>query len=381
MKSRLFGIPFLVLALLCTLSGLCAAAPVFDDTYLAIELQNDVHRPSSTKAADVAYHFNFKTRTFGVQNGDMLRVQWIQNGKTLDEVKVAMNVQNGVGTTAWSDSGWRKGGSKLSAHGPVTARLSVKSPSGQETQLRDLSFNVERMWRVDSTSPKVLHSPRYRVLPVDNLGLNWIWLRDPAPTEPRGKVYFYFWAPVDGDRNTFDTPFLSITRNGENVPVVNDGNLHESLTEVTAQDDRSVNGQRITQDRSWQLIWLKPGLVWGPKNGPANVSNTFYNISENPGKYVVRFLTAGDLVREWTFEIAADGSFVQHPAQSTFSMRPGAYFLEATFPAQNNGEFFFDPAAVKNSVAYGRKWQNLSSLANFFSRLPAQRGSASFPKP
>ena len=374
--------PLLLLLLSCALSQSALAAPLFDDTFLAIELQNDVYRPNSAKAADVAYKFGLKARVYGVQQGDMLRVQWTQNGKTLDDVRVTMKVRDGVGKTAWSDAGWRQGKAKLKAHGPIVAKVSLKSITGQETPLRDLSFNVERMWRVDSTSPKVLHSPRYRVLPIDNLGLNWIWLRDPSPTEPRGKVYFYFWAPVDGDRNRFASPYISVTCNGQTVPTNNSsGFMHESITEVNAQDDRNVGGKRITKDRSWQLIWVKPNLVWGPKNGPANVTSRFYNISEHPGKYVVKLLSNGDVAREWNFEIGADGQFVQHPAQSTFSMRPGAYFIEATYPSSNDNQFFFDPAAVKNSVGYGRKWQNPASLSGFFSRLPAKRGNAEFPKP
>lgn len=375
------------------LLGLCvsattslAAGPVFDDGFLVLKLVNEVRSNSDTKPATVTYSPSIRLRAFGVAKGDAIKVKWRKGKKVLYSKRCALNVRDGEGKLGLGDRCWTRDAG-LTAHGAIEADIIfVDDSEEKESPLRTLKVEVGRFWQVDRIMKgKAIQSPRYQVVGRDLMGLSYAWLRDPG-SNPRGDVYFYFWAALDKDARNFKDPSWRCKLNGKKVPAldINGHSIAESITDIKADDEKVIGKERKLSRYRWDLIWIKPKLVWGKTKNPkssANVSTSRYNISTNPGKYACRLRSEGETVREFTFTVKPDGTLTKHGAQGPggISLRPGAFFIDMKIVANKN-EKGFDAKAAKASVAFGRPWLKTADVKALHAAFPKSFGTVA-PKP
>ena len=364
-----------------------AEAPVFDDGYLVINLQNDARFQSGKKPAKVVYSPAMRMRFFGVQQGDAVKVQWKKGKKTLFSKRCPLVVHGNEGALGISDRCWRRD-ANMTAHGNLLVDIRfVDDSEEKETLIRTLKVPVARYWRVDRVlRGRAVHSPRFQVVGSDLMGLAYAWMATPRKIDPFGDFYLYFWATLANDRGNYDDPSWRCKRDGVAVPEMNvDGSkVVESIASIKEQDDQQVGKKRVSTWYGWRLMWIKPQLIWGKRNpqAPSTVSSTRYNISEHPGSYACRLRNRGETVREFTFKVGADGVVAPHGAQGPggLTLRPGAVFVDMKV-VPNKAEHSFDQKAARKSVAFGRTWPKSADVKAHLKGMPRSFGRAVPKKP
>jgi len=360
----------------------------FDDAFLVISLDNDVTSRNGRQPAEVHYKPRFRMRFFGdAARGDAVKIRWKKGRRTLAEIRCPLQSRHGDWRTELSQRCWTQSGVELDAHGEMAVDvIFVDDSEDEETLVRTLKVPVGRYWAWDRrVGSRNVHSPRYQVRGDDLLGLSYVWLRDPSNTETHGQVYFYFWATLPNDDNNYRDPSWRCSLNGERVPELDVGrDAVESISAIRVDDDRMQGRNRQTTHYAWRLMWVKPEMIWGERNPrvSSTASTDRYNISEHPGDYVCQLRNGGEMVRQLSFTVTNEGTIAPHPAQTegNLSLRPGAYFVEATFPRRNPVETSFDRDAVRSSVAFGREWPNHPEVRRWLQSLPRSFGDSE-PRP
>jgi len=360
-------------------------APIFDDGFLVIQLDNEVQSRGGNQPSDVNYHPMIRMRFFGaVEAGDAVKIRWRRGRRTLAEIRCPLQSRQGDWRTGLSDRCWNRDDVQLTAHGDVEVDVTFVDDSAEtETLVRTLRVPVGRYWSWDRTvGRRQIYSPRYQVRGDDLLGLSYVWLRDPSRTEPRGQVYFYYWATLANDDTNYRDPSWRCRLDGEAVPELNvDGHQAiESISDIRITDVQRQGNTRESTHYSWRLMWVKPQMVWGPQNSEASdlLSTDRYNLTEHPGAYVCRVRNEGEMVREFHFTVTPEGTIAPHPVQAggELSLRPGAFFVETHFPRRNPAEMSFDRAAVRGSVGFGRSWPNDPAVRSWLQSLPPTFGQS-----
>jgi hypothetical protein len=360
---------------------------LFDDAFLVIQLENDVTSRSGRRPSEVHYKPRFRMRFFGAADGDAVKIRWKKGRRTLAEIRCPLESRHGDHRTSLSQRCWTQSGAELDAHGDMAVDvIFVDDSEDEETLVRTLKVPVGRYWAWDRrVGSRNVHSPRYQVRGDDLLGLSYVWLRDPSNTETHGQVYFYFWATLPNDDTNYRDPSWRCTLDGERVPELDVGDdVVESISDIRVDDDRMQGRNRQTTHYAWRLMWVKPAMIWGERNPrvSSTASNDRYNLSEHPGDYVCQLRNDGEMVRQLSFTVTGEGTIAAHPAQTEgdLSLRPGAYFVEATFPDRNPVETSFDRDAVRSSVAFGREWPNDPEVRRWLQSLPRSFGDSE-PRP
>lgn len=363
-------------------------APVFDDGFVVINLNNEVQGQSGNKPSKVEYSPAMRMRFFGVEQGDAFKVRWMKGKKVLVERRCVLTVKNGEGWVGLSNRCWRRDAA-IKVHGDLKVEVRFVDDSEEtETLVRTLHVPVARYWRVDRTvKGKTIHSPRYQVNGSDLMGLAYAWEEEPDNITPYGNLYFYFWSTLANDNTNFSDPSWRCKRDGKSVREMNvDGHRAiESIADIKQQDIQ-VNGKvRSNTWYGWRLMWIKPSLIWGTERNaraPSTVSSSRYNVSKNPGSYVCKLRNEGESVREFSFVVQPDGKFAPHGAQGKdgLSLRPGAHFVDMLV-IPSKAEHSFDAKAAKKSVAFGRKWPKADDVKAHIKRFPKTFGKAVPKKP
>lgn len=356
---------------------------LFDDSYLLIDLENEVNGQGGGSPAQVTYQPNMRMRFFHVEEGDAVRVVWKKGREVLSEKRCTLSVSDNVGTVAVSDRCWR--GPELTAHGDLAVEIKfVNDAEETETTVRTLQVPVHRYWNYDRTyQNRHIHSPRFQVRGDDLLGLSYAWLQDNSNTEPYGNLYFYYWSTTPN--GNLEDPSWRCKLNGEAVREMNvdGGGAIESIASIRVQDRRRVGADMPQTDYGWHLMWIKPSLIGGPRHPDAssNLGNVRYNVSEHPGDYVCRIRSNGETVREFLFTIRDDGTFAPHGAQTSgeLTLRPGATFVTSRIH-QTDSDAFFDQRAARGTVAFGRAWGRAGDVRDHLGAFPASWGSSQ-PRP
>lgn len=385
---RIRGSVAKILVILIALAAPAAAAPLFDDGYVVINLVNESSSQSGNKPSKVEYSPAMRMRVFGADQGDALKVRWLKGKKVLVERRCVLKGKNGEGRVDLSDRCWgRDAGVKV--HGALSVEVRfVDDSEEKETLLRTMKVRVERYWRVDRIMKgKAVHSPRYQVVGSDLMGLSYAWLSEPDNITPYGDVYFYFWSTLANDDTNYRDPSWRCKRDGKSVPEMNvDGHrVIESIADIKQQDDQMRGKKRVSEWYGWRLMWVKPQLIWSKERNakaPSTVSSTRYNISKNPGSYVCRLRNEGESVREFSFVVTDNGLLAPHGAQGEdgLTLRPGAFFVDMRV-IPNKAEHSFDNKAAKKSVAFGRPWRKADDVKAHLKGLPKTFGSAVPKKP
>ncbi|MGF1470028.1 MAG: hypothetical protein ACFCGT_28240 [Sandaracinaceae bacterium] len=366
-----------------------AEEPFVDITYTIVDLESvSVGPRPADRAQEWRYRPRLKLRLFGVNDGDAVRVRWKQAGRVLADIRCPLSVQDGDGRVDIQDRCWRAREANLDATGPVEAEIVyVDDTRETERAIDTLRLEVARYWHADRLGASPIHSVRYQVLQDDLLGLGWLWHRDPVQRQPRGDLYFYFWAATAEDASYSTDASFRCERDGQPVPEMRrNGSIHESIGSVVARDRRATADGVEERTLAYHMIWVKPDLVWGPRN-PATSSTVHsdrYNVSEHPGSYVCRFRLAGTTVRSFPFVVRPDGTFAPHPVQQGsqgLTLRPGAVFVELGFPRDNALEHTFAPERIRQRGAYGHAWPPVPSIRTWLSSLPDGFGRSTVEPP
>lgn len=363
-----------------------AQTPVFDDGFVAIELNNEVNGRGGTEPAEVHYHPQIQMRFFGAAQGDAVKVYWRQGGETLAQIRCPLEARHGDFRTNFSQRCWTQDAPSLTAHGDVDVELVFVDDSAEtETSVRTLRVPVARYWhwdrRVGDTN---VHSPRYQVRGDDLMGMSYLWQQPADSTETFGNVYIYFWAAIANGNTNYRDPSWRCSLNGERVAALDVGDsVVESIADISIDNDQMVGTERTTTHYAYRQMWIKPQMLWDPTGGQSGQNAWRYNITEHPGAYACRLRDAGETVREFRFTVNPDGSVAQHAAQSAPggpTLRPGASFIETHFPERNASEFVFDRDAVRRGFSFGRTWPSVPAVTSWLDALPASYGSGA-PEP
>lgn len=382
---------------LAALGATSSAAPVavvgqetptfwLDETYTMLDLRDELAEPRAGSRASVwRYRVALKARVYGpVARGDALIVRWKHDGRELARVRCALDPSDGYGTTALSDACWGRADADLDATGEIEVGLSVMDDSeDREVPLRALSVRVARFWQPEDLN-RGIYAARHQVVGDDLLGLSWLWMAPPGRAETRGELYFYFWAALaDGD-SSFPDPSLRCRVNGAPVTLQDDpGHLHESLGRFEARDVRRQGGRVESRAFGYHLMWVKPRITFTP-TGAARADDPRFLLDDHVGQWECRFRSEGEAVRTWRFEVQPGATILPHDVQrgdDPLRLRPGAVFIETSFPARNPHEFTFQPAVLRRQVAYGHRWPNRDAVAGMLAALPDGHGASTLPPP
>ncbi len=367
--------------LLCLAGPVGAQDAVFDDGYLAIQLENEVNGRGGTEPADVNYHPGFRMRFFGAAQGDAVVVRWKQGRRTLAEIRCPLEARYDHFQTTFSQRCWTQDAPELTAHGAVQVEIDLVDDSADtQRTVRTLAVTVGRYWHWDRrVGNRDVHSPRYQVRMDDSMGLSTILMSPPDSGESFGNVYFHFWAALaDGNSNYRDASWRC-SLNGTRVPELDRGSdVVESTVDVSVDNDQMVGRERTTTHFTYRQMWVKPHMLWDPSGGQSGADAWRYNLSAHPGTYECQLRDAGRMVRTFRFTVTAAGTVDPHPVEAAagLTFRPGAHFVETGFPTSNPSEFVFNRNAIRAGVGFGRSWPAVPAIRTWLDGLPPAYGSS-----
>ena len=375
-------LPKLAALAVLSLSAATAAqdTPVFDDSYLVIDLDNQVENQSGTQPAEVSYFPKLRMRFFGAADGDAVIVRWKQGRRALAEIRCPLQARGDSFETAVSQRCWTRDSPELTASGEVQVELVfVDDSTDARTTVRTLEVNVGRYWHWDRrVGNRDVHSVRYQVRADDLMGLSTIWFQQPDSTQTYGNVYIYFWASLaDGNSNYRDASWRC-SLNGTRVPELNVGSdVVESLARIEIDNDQMQGRERTTTHYNYRQMWIKPQMIWDPTNGNNSGEPWRYNVSAHPGRYECQLRDNGETVRTFAFTVTTEGRVAAHPLEGPtgLTFRPDAHLIETGFPARNRSELVFDRDAVRGGVAFGREWSGPAPARAWLDALPRSYGA------
>lgn len=286
----------------------------------------------------------------------------------------------------------------LTAMGPVQVDLVyMDDQDSSATIIRTLKLRVVRYWSwegMNGTRPT--HRAHYQVAGDDLLGAAYGYhvSANEELNRGRGQMKFYFWTSAgrSGARNlpaNLNNASFRCSVNGTRLRDL-EGGLQSNGSSYDV--DNRVFTNHAPQDADvehweWTRVVMRPYGMWWGSHADATHRNldtepdAARNIimGDHPGAWVCDVRASGRVVRQFRFNVGADGRIAQHPElEGAGAMRvvPGVVMVDLRFGTPNDFDFSFQPAAIRASAPFGRPWTHPEAVADMLGALPPAVGSS-----
>lgn len=326
-----------------------ADAPLLDEPETRVEL--------FSKGTEDWYQAKLKVDVWNLKReSDGAKLQWKSGGKVVATIicKSAFD-QDSMSTTFTCDSE----GTKLKATGVIEAKLVfVDGADDTETPLRTFKFDVKRYAAKAGGGD-------YQIFGDDLLGAAF------AVHDKRyGHVNFHFWttATLQG------TPKLRCTVGGKQLD--DSRTRFESNTSMTI-DNIPKSGARFGAKWTHQYM-PTDDLTFGTRaayKGTGTVEKMRF-LGDNPGAWSCVVRLEGTVVRQFDFEVGADGMIVGdawNTGKNAVRLRSNTVAVAMTVPKGIDPRV--RPAAMKGSFNFGLPWPDSPKVKTLQAAFPPQVGN------
>jgi hypothetical protein len=332
-----------------------AATVLLDDGMTSVSLENG----SSDKV--LGYGFRVKGTLIGqAGDKDVITVDWRQGGKSLARARCEIEPRHNTFACKSPDQ-------NLKALGAVEAHVAHVSDETDTAQLlRVLKFSVvdyRRPYLKNTTAP---HAQ------VDAHGLLGAATASIDETRFVAPLTLRFWRAVPPSTigsGGLDSIDVRCFVDGKRLTGDFVANLEkEAFLDRIGYPVKTKDGSSTTYEIAPYRLEFRKVVRLVAKTPDdekrASLGSDTVQLQKNPGAWTCHLRSAGELVREFRFQVAADGTLVRHPeedAEPRLNFPKGTVMAEVSVGTPAQFDHTFSTDAIKKGSWFGRPWSKAAS--------------------